>query len=81
MAGYEAVPWYAISVAAGVPNDIVMKLNEAINLVILRPELAPRWRDLGVTPLGGSPRDAEKRNAEETRRWSEVIKSARISAQ
>jgi tripartite-type tricarboxylate transporter receptor subunit TctC len=56
-------------------------LNKAINAVLVRPELAQRWSDLGVTPLGGSPQDAEKRNAEETRRWSEVIRSARIKAQ
>jgi len=79
--GYAAVPWYVISVAAGVPTEIVVKLNKAINAVLLRPELAQRWTELGVTPLGGSPEDAEKRNAEETRRWSEVIRSAQIKAQ
>lgn len=81
VAGYAAVPWYVISVAAGVPADIVVKLNKAINAVLLRPELAQRWTELGVTLLGGSPEDAEKRNAEETRRWSEVIRSAQIKAQ
>lgn len=79
--GYSAVPWYTISVAAGVPNDIVVKLNKAINAVVKRPDLAQRWSELGVTPLGGSPEDAEKRNAEETRRWSAVIKAANIKAQ
>jgi tripartite-type tricarboxylate transporter receptor subunit TctC len=79
--GYAAVPWYVISVAAGVPTDIVVKLNKAINTVLLRPDLAQRWSELGVTPLGGSPDDAEKRNAEETRRWSVVISSAQIKLQ
>jgi tripartite-type tricarboxylate transporter receptor subunit TctC len=79
--GYAAVPWYTISVGAGVPADIVGKLNKAINAVLLRPELAQRWSDLGVTPLGGAPEDAVKRNAEETRRWSEVIRAGRIKAQ
>ncbi|MDP2410258.1 MAG: tripartite tricarboxylate transporter substrate binding protein [Pseudolabrys sp.] len=79
--GYAAVPWYTISVASGVPADVVAKLNKAINTVLVRPDLAQRWSELGVTPLGGSPQDAEKRNADETRRWSEVIKSAGIKAQ
>ena len=76
--GYAAVPWYTISVASGVPNDIVLKLNKAINVVLARPDLRDRWEKLGVTPLGGSPQEAEKRNAEETKRWSAVIKSADI---
>jgi tripartite-type tricarboxylate transporter receptor subunit TctC len=79
--GYVAVPWYTISVAAGVPADIVGKLNKAINAVLARPDLAQRWSELGVTPLGGSPQEAEARNAEETRRWSAVIQSAGIKAQ
>ncbi len=79
--GYAAVPWYTISVASGVPADIVAKLNKAINTVIARADLAQRWSELGVTPLGGSPQEAEKRNADETRRWAAVIKSAGIKAQ
>ena len=79
--GYAAVPWYTISVASGVPAEVVARLNKAINAVLVRPDLAQRWSDLGVTPLGGSPQDAEKRNAEETLRWSAVIKSAGITAQ
>jgi len=79
--GYAAVPWYTISVASGVPADVVAKLNRAINAVLARPELAQRWNDLGVTPLGGSPQEAEQRNAEETARWSAVIASAGIKAQ
>jgi tripartite-type tricarboxylate transporter receptor subunit TctC len=79
--GYAAVPWYTISVASGVPDDIVLKLNKAINTVLMRPDMAARWAELGVTPLGGSPQDAEKRNAEETVRWTAVIKSAGIKAQ
>jgi tripartite-type tricarboxylate transporter receptor subunit TctC len=79
--GYAAVPWYTISVASGVPADVVAKLNKAVNAVLVRPDLAKRWSELGLTPLGGSAQDAEKRNAEETRRWSAVIKSAGIKAQ
>lgn len=81
VSGYSAVPWYTISVASGTPDDIVMKLNKAMNAAIMRPDMAQRWAELGVTPLGGSPQDAEKRNAEETARWSAVIKSAGIKAQ
>jgi tripartite-type tricarboxylate transporter receptor subunit TctC len=76
--GYVAVPWYTISVASGTPDDVVLKLNKAINAVLARPDLRERWAKLNLTPLGGSPQDAEKRNAEETGRWSAVIKSAGI---
>ena len=79
--GYAAVPWYTVSVAAAVPAAIVMRLNRDINEVLRQGDLEPRWRQLGVTTLGGSPEDATARNVAETRRWSEVIRTARIKAE
>ena len=79
--GYESVPWYTMSAASGVPDEVVRRLNEATNQVLKLPELAPRWRELGLTPLGGSPDVAAQRNAAETRRWSQVIRTAGIKAQ
>ena len=79
--GYESVPWYTMSAASGVPDEVVRRLNEATNQVLKLPELAPRWRELGLTPLGGSPDVAAQRNAVETRRWSQVIRTAGIKAQ
>ena len=79
--GYESVPWYTMSVATGVPEEIVRRLNEATNHVLKLPELAPRWKELGLTALGGTPEAAAQRNAVETRRWSQVIRTAGIKAQ
>ena len=79
--GYESVPWYTMSAATGVPDEIVRRLNEATNQVLRLLELAPRWKELGLTPLGGSPDVAAQRNAVETRRWSQVIRTAGIKAQ
>lgn len=79
--GYEAVPWYTISVASGVPGDVVAKLNSSINAVLRLPDLAPRWQQLGVTPLGGTVEAAEARNAAERKRWTEVITRAAIKAE
>lgn len=78
--GYEAAPYYTISVAAGVPADIVRKLNADIDRVLKLPEAVSRWNDLGVTPVGGSAEDAVKRNRAETALWSKVIKAAGIRA-
>ena len=78
--GYEAVPYYTISVSAKVPHDIVLKLNADLDTVLKSPELAPRWAELGITPLGGPQDTAIKRNATETETWTRVIKAAGIRA-
>jgi tripartite-type tricarboxylate transporter receptor subunit TctC len=78
--GYEAVPYYTISVSSKVPHDIVLKLNADLDAVLKLPEMAPRWAELGITPLGGAPEAAVKRNAVETETWTRVIKAAGIRA-
>jgi tripartite-type tricarboxylate transporter receptor subunit TctC len=79
--GYSSVPWYTISVARGVPQPVVDRLNGEINAVLRLPELAQRWDALGVMPLGGTPAEAEKRNQAETQKWSAVIAAARLQAE
>jgi tripartite-type tricarboxylate transporter receptor subunit TctC len=79
--GYEAAPWYTISVATGVPADIVRKLNADIDRVLRMPEVQARWNELGVTPIGGSPEEAARKNAAEAERWTKVIKAAGIRAE
>ena len=77
---YEAVPYYTMSIAAKTPADIVRKLSGDIDAIVRHPELATRWNELGITPLGGSPEAAEKRNAVETAKWTKVIQTAGIRA-
>ena len=76
--GYASVPWYTISVAKGVPPEIVRKLNAEIDAVLKSPELAPRWTALGVQVLGGTPEQAAARNKAENARWTEVIRAANL---
>ena len=79
--GFVAVPWYTISVAKGVPTEIVNRLNTEINAVLTQPELLQRWEAQGVLALGGTPQDAARRNAQETEKWSAVIAAAHLQAE
>ncbi len=78
---YAAEPWYTIATASGVPDEIVARLNADINKVLQSPDLARRWNQQGLTPLGGTPQAGEARNREETRRWEAVIESAGIQVE
>lgn len=76
--GYSSVPWYTISVASGVPDAIVDKLNTELNAVLKAPDLVQRWQALGVVALGGTPAEAAQRNQAETEKWSAVIAAAHM---
>jgi tripartite-type tricarboxylate transporter receptor subunit TctC len=78
---YAAEPWYTIATGSAVPDDVVAKLNADINRVLKSPELASRWSQQGLMPLGGTPQDAQARNRAETRRWEAVIDAAGIQVE
>lgn len=77
---YEATAWFTIGAAAKVPTDIVRKLNADIDAWLKAPDMQARWKEMGVTPLGGSPEAAAKFFASETVKWNRVIKAAGIRA-
>ncbi|HYG44563.1 MAG TPA: tripartite tricarboxylate transporter substrate binding protein [Bordetella sp.] len=75
---YAMTLWYTISVATGVPQDIIDKLNTDINAVIRSPAFAKRMNDAGVETIVSTPAEARERNEREARRWTEVIRAAHI---
>ena len=54
------------------------KLNSAINDVFKMPEVQEQYRKQLLQLGGGTPQDLAKIMKEDTARWSEVIKQAKI---
>ena len=58
---------------------IVAKLNDAINAVLKERATAEHLRSMNMTPVGGAPNAAKIFIKQETERWGEVIRAAKIS--
>ncbi len=76
--GFVSDTWNAISAPPKTPAPIVNKLNQAVNAIVNEPDTKRRFAELNLLPAGGSPADMRRLVAEETRRWTEVIKKAGI---
>jgi len=76
--GYEASVWYGIAVPKGTPNEIVEKLNGAVNAVLADAKLHERFSELGGDPMPMTPADFGKLVADETAKWGKVIRAANI---
>jgi len=72
--GYEASAWYGIVAPKDAPADVVDKLNKEIGAALADPKIKARLADQGSTALGGSPADFGRLIAEETEKWSKVVK-------
>ena len=70
--------WHALTAPPKTPADVVAKLNAAANAAMTDPVLLERFKELSVSPGGGSPAEIGAFIKEETRRWGEVIHAAGI---
>jgi tripartite-type tricarboxylate transporter receptor subunit TctC len=77
--GYEATNWYGIVVPHNTPADIVNQLNHEINTGLADPKIHGRLVDLGGTVLALSPTEFGKLIADETEKWSRVVRQAHIT--
>ena len=79
--GYDARGWYGIVVPKATPNDIVEKLNSAINAGLADSQLKAHLVDIGCAVFAGSPADFGKFIANESEKWAKVVKFAGIKPQ
>ena len=81
VAGYEASGWNGIGAPRDTSRDIVDALNKTINAGLVDPEIKARIAGLGGIVLAGSPDDFGKLIADETEKWGQVIRTAKIKAE
>jgi len=79
--GYEVSVWYGISGPKGMPDEIVAKLNAAVNAVLAKPALKARLNELGGEPMPMSAAEFGKLVADETAKWAKVVKSAGLKVE
>jgi tripartite-type tricarboxylate transporter receptor subunit TctC len=78
--GYEVTQWYGILVPAGVPKDIIDRLNSEITKAIANPKVAELLVKLGTQPISNSPAEFAAFIKSEADKWGKVIKAAGIKA-
>ena len=76
--GYEATSFEGLAAPKGTPDEIVERLNKAVNAALADAALRARLIDLGGQLLPGAPSDLRALVAHETEKWAKVIKFANI---
>ncbi len=76
--GYVAYVWDAMGAPAKTPADVIDKLNKAINAAVADPAMKARYADLGAEPMIMTPAEFGKYLADETKKWGNVVRQAKI---
>ncbi len=79
--GFESVTWMGLTAPPGTPTDVVQKLSHAIGQVLADPKIHKQIADLQAEPLGNSSAQMAETVRLDTVRWTQVIRSANITAQ
>jgi tripartite-type tricarboxylate transporter receptor subunit TctC len=71
-----AVIWFALSGPAGMPQDIVQRLNGEVRRILQLPEVRQRLRPEGIEPGNLDPQAFTGFVKAEVKRWKPVVKSS-----
>ncbi len=77
--GYEMAVWYAAYGPAGMPKQIVMRLNAEIVRVLFLPEVKKGMADIAVEVAKSSPDELAALTRAEADKWGRIIKQLGIT--
>lgn len=72
--GYEVVSWGGLVGPAGLPQDIVGRLNAEIRKALAEPGVQQQFKTLGADPAASTPEEFRNLSRSETEKWAKVIK-------
>ncbi len=80
--GFQATTWHGIVGPAGMPAELVSRINAVFSAIIARPEVREVLvRTQGAEFVGGSPEAFGRFIHGEAERWIPIIRSANIRAE
>jgi tripartite-type tricarboxylate transporter receptor subunit TctC len=69
------VTHYGILGPAGMPAEVIARLNGAVNDCLSATDLKANMAQIGFEPVGGSPRDFATAIASDLRKWAPIVKT------
>lgn len=78
--GFQAAPVNYITAPAVTPDDIILKLNKAINEVLQMPSVQEKFAANGATGKGGTPEQMQALIQSESAKWKKIIRASQAQA-
>ncbi|MBK8738050.1 MAG: tripartite tricarboxylate transporter substrate binding protein [Betaproteobacteria bacterium] len=72
--GYDSTAWQGLAGPAGLPPDVVKRLNEAFNAVMAMPAVREKLTGGGLEVVGGPPEQFARFIAAEITKWTKIAK-------
>ncbi len=77
--GFESVTWFGVYGPKGMPAELVLKINVALNAALREAEVKERFARLGAEPVGGTPQRFAAMVKSDTAKWKKIIADRQIA--
>jgi tripartite-type tricarboxylate transporter receptor subunit TctC len=74
--GYEIQAWYGFLGPAGMPPDLVRKINADVNAIVSRPDFLERMAKDGIERADGTPEQFAARLRADSEKFAKIVKAA-----
>lgn len=79
--GFDITSWQGYFGPAGMPKEIVTRLNSEIRKIVEKPEMKARLAELGMDAFSGTPEELDTFVKEQLVVWEKLITNAKIEKQ
>lgn len=76
--GFASSTWAMVLAPAGLPVEILERLNTELNKIIRSPAIQEKMDSLGVEPGGGTPEETRSFLQREIGKWGKVVRDANV---
>ena len=78
--GFELTCWYMMLAPAGVPREIIARLNSELVKAVHTPQVKERFAALGTEPVGNSAEACGEFLRAEIAKWTKVVRASGAKA-
>ena len=79
--GFETTTWHAVLLPAATPKPIVTRLNAELVKIVRQADVKDRLASQGTETVGSTPEQLYSQIRNETAKWAQVVRAARIKAE
>ena len=74
--GFDSVAWNGVLAPAGMPREIIVKLNAEIVRILNLPDVRERLSSQGADPVGSTPEQFATWIRSEVQKWAKVVRDS-----
>jgi tripartite-type tricarboxylate transporter receptor subunit TctC len=78
---YDVISWNALFAPAGTPPAVIKTLNDALQAILVDPDVKKRLLELGIEARASTPAEIRDRLKADIDKWGKVIEKAGIQKQ